>query len=90
MSVSMKHVRKGTSVKLRNGWTAQVEDNQTRGHARLATVYGDYTEMGSVYATDIVEARMPDGSWQVVAHSPAALKVAAKRTMYGLRSMWGF
>jgi hypothetical protein len=39
--------------------------------------------MGSVYATDIVEARMPDGSWQVVAHSPAALKVAAKRTMWG-------
>jgi hypothetical protein len=46
-------------------------------------VYGDYTEMGSVYTTDIVEAQMNDGSWQVVTHTPAQLKAAQTRTGWG-------
>ena len=84
MSVSIKNVKKGTKVILRNGWEATIEDNQTSQHTRLATVYGDYTELGSVYSTNIVEAQMGDGSWHIVEHTPAQLKAAQNR------SAWGF
>lgn len=84
MSVSIKNVKKGTNVTLRNGWKAKVEDNTVNQHTRLCTVYGDYTEMGSVYSTDIVTAQMPDGTWHVVEHTPAQLK---SRTA---RAGWGF
>jgi hypothetical protein len=82
MSVSIKDVRKGTMVILRNGWEARIEDNG-RGHTRLATVFGVYTEMGSVYTTDIVTAQMPDGSYQVVEHTPAQLKARQTRSYAG-------
>lgn len=45
-------LKKGTHVVLRNGWEAVLEDNK-RGSIRMATVYGTYTEMGSIYAHDI-------------------------------------
>ena len=45
-------LKKGTRVVLRNGWEAVQEDNK-RGSIRMATVYGFYTEMGSIYAHDI-------------------------------------
>jgi len=83
MPVSIKDIYRGTNVRLRNGWKAKMEDNRTRGNTRIATVYGDYTEMGSIFVTDIVEAQMPDGSWEIVKHSPEALKVAAKRHLWG-------
>ncbi len=83
MSISIKDVKKGTRVTLRNGWEAKVEDNTVTSHTRLCTVYGDYTEMGSVYTTDIVEAQMADGSWQVVQHTPTQLQAAQKRKGWG-------
>ncbi len=45
-------LKKGTRVVLRNGWEAVLEDNK-KGSIRLATVFGTYTEMGSIYAHDI-------------------------------------
>lgn len=45
-------LKKGTRVVLRNGWEAVLEDNK-RGSIRMATVFGTYTEMGSIYAHDI-------------------------------------
>lgn len=83
MSVSIKDVKKGTKVILKNGWQAKVEDNTVNQHTRLCTVYGDYTEMGSVYTTDIVEAQMGDGSWHIVVHTPAQLKAAQARKGWG-------
>jgi hypothetical protein len=83
MAISIKNVKKGTQVVLRNGWKAKVEDNTVNRHTRLCTVYGDYTEMGSVYTTDIVEAQMSDGSWQIVEHSPTQLKVSKARAGWG-------
>jgi hypothetical protein len=77
-----KDLRKGTMVTLRNGWAARIEDNNTRGHTRLATVYGTYTEMGSIYTTDIVEAEL-NGSSVIVQHSPALLKAAKSRAAWG-------
>jgi len=46
-------LKRGTHVILRNGWEAMLEDNK-RGSIRMATVFGFYTEMGSIYAHDIV------------------------------------
>ena len=83
MAISIKNVKKGTKVILRNGWKAKVEDNTVNQHTRVCTVYGDYTEMGSVYTTDIVEAQMSDGSWQIVEHTPAQLKVSKARAGWG-------
>mgnify|MGYP006294285893 CR=1 FL=1 len=82
MSVSIKNVKKGTKVILRNGWKAKVEDNTVNQHTRVCTVYGDYTEMGSVYTTDIVEAYI-DGFWHIVAHTPTQLKAAKNRSAWG-------
>jgi len=83
MSISIKNVKKGTQVVLRNGWKAKVEDNTVNSQTRICTVYGDYTEMGSVYSTDIVEAQMNDGSWHVVEHTPAQLKARSARAAWG-------
>jgi len=83
MSISIKDVKKGTRVMLRNGWEAKVEDNTVNSQTRTCTVYGAFTEMGSVYTTDIVEAKMVDGSWHVVAHTPTQLKAAQTRTGFG-------
>ena len=83
MAISIKNVKKGTQVVLRNGWKAKVEDNTVNQHTRLCTVYGDYTEMGSVYTTDIVEAQMAYGSWHIVAHTPAQLKASKARAGWG-------
>ncbi len=50
--VQTNALKKGTRVVLRNGWEAMLEDNK-RGSIRMATVFGTYTEMGSIYAHDI-------------------------------------
>ena len=56
-----KEIRKGMEVWLRNGMRARVEDNQVNQSTRLCTVFGAdvglFTEMGSVYTTDIVECQ---------------------------------
>jgi hypothetical protein len=83
MSVSIKDVKKGTRVVLRNGWEAEVADNRVNGHTRFCTVYGPHTEMGSVYTTDIHSALMADGQWYVVEHSPSKLKTAKDRAGWG-------
>ena len=46
-------LKKGMWVLLRGtNWVAQIADNM-RGNIRMATVYGFYTETGSVYVWDI-------------------------------------
>lgn len=82
MAVTMKDVRKGTLVVLRNGWEAIVEDNLTNRATRLCTVAGVVVEMGSVYSTDIQSAFL-DGQWHVVRHSDKALIVAKERQLFG-------
>lgn len=54
-------LKKGALVKLRNGWTATVMDNG-RGNTRVCEVEGLYTEIGSVYSWDIVQAKV-DKEW---------------------------
>jgi hypothetical protein len=78
----MKDVRKGTLVVLRNGWEAIVEDNLTNRATRMCKVYGTYTEMGSCYSSDIHSALI-NGQWELVRHTPAQLKAAENRKLFG-------
>lgn len=82
MSVTVKDVRKGTRIVLRNGWEAEVLDNLTNRATRLCKVFGDYTEMGSVYTSDIVEAFV-NGNWEFVQHSTKTLQTAQARQSWG-------
>jgi hypothetical protein len=82
MAITMKEVRKGTKVALRNGWEAEVLDNLTNRQTRMCK-YGKYTEMGSVYSSDIVSAQDEDGVWHVVTHSTKTLQTAQARKMWG-------
>jgi hypothetical protein len=61
-------LKKGVRVQLRNGWQATMQDNK-KGNSRLATVYGFVTEMGSVYAHDIVSFQDVNGEWLPVEHT---------------------
>lgn len=66
-------LKKGDKVELRNGWKATIEDNK-KGNTRMATVYGACTEMGSVYAHDII--RLIDGDSNekfIIEHTPEQL-----------------
>jgi hypothetical protein len=83
MVISAKDLKKGTRVQLRNGYDADLADNLVTRQTRFCTVYGQYTEMGSVYTSDIVAARI-NGVWIDVIHSPATKKAMAAR------SAWGF
>ena len=64
-------IKKGTRVKLRNGWFGTMADNM-RGNTRMVEVEGLYTETGSVYAYDIVEVLVVD-VWQHVEHTKKQL-----------------
>lgn len=67
-------LKKGDRIQLRNGWQAKIEDNM-KGNTRLCTVYGDFTEMGSVYSHDIMHKINPDGSIVMIEHTPAQVKL---------------
>jgi hypothetical protein len=74
--VRANDLKKGSRVLLRNGWEADLIDNG-KGNTRYAKVYGDYTEMGSVYTKDILEAKVGE-NWKKVALSAAQRKAAKK------------
>jgi len=72
-------LKKGTRIRLRNGWLATIWDNK-KGNTRLAEVEGFYTEIGSVYSHDIEYViTQLDGDLgamlEVVEHTPAQLKL---------------
>jgi len=67
-------LKKGMRVLLRNGWYATIMDNK-RGNSRLARVEGIVTEIGSVYAHDIVNVRKDGGFWESVEHTEKQLGV---------------
>lgn len=61
-------LRSGMRVKLANGWFAIIRDNK-RGNIRLAEVQGTYTEIGSVYAHDIMEYLPEEGDPVPITHT---------------------
>ena len=79
--VKTNDLKKGTRVLLRNGWYATLADN-ARGNTRFAAVEGHVTEMGSVYAHDIVQAELA-GSWVTIAHTPKQMEMKNRVTTWG-------
>ena len=67
-------IKKGQLGTLKNGWRFRIEDN-AKGIVRLATVYGLFTEMGSIYLSDIATLDMPNGTTEPLQQTP---KQAAK------------
>ena len=74
-------LKKGDRVRLRNGWEAEIMDN-LKGTRRLAKVFGFETEIGSIYAHDIVEVRVVDKEtmkwaeiWAPIEHTDAQKKL---------------
>ena len=82
MAVTTKEVRKGTRIVLRDGREGEVLDNLTTRATRMCKVFGVYTEMGSIYSTDIAEAFV-NGNWEMVEHSAKALQTAKARQAWG-------
>jgi hypothetical protein len=73
--MTTNEIKKGTRFRLRNGWEATMEDNR-KGNTRMATVEGIFTEMGSVYAHDIVSVLI-DHTWQPVTKTDKQAKCRA-------------
>ena len=70
-------MKKGQTGTLKHtGWKFRIEDNM-KGNLRLATVYGFYTEMGSIYTSDIASLDMPDGTTEPLEQTPAQAKKSA-------------
>jgi hypothetical protein len=56
-------LKKGTRIKLKNGWYATLMDNK-KGNIRLAEVEGIFTEIGSIYASEIAAYELESGYWE--------------------------
>ena len=66
-------LKRGSRVLLTNGWEADIMDNM-KGQTRLAKVYGDFTDVGSVYSHDIKSVKIGD-DWFPIEHTEAQLKL---------------
>ena len=75
-------LKKGARIRLRNGWYGTIADNK-KGDIRMAEVEGTFTEIGSVYAYDIVAALVA-GDWVVVEHTKKQLKLRATLQALGI------
>lgn len=68
-------IKKGMRVYLSQGWEGTMKDN-LKGNRRMVEVEGIYTEIGSVYAHDILGVLDVDkGEWVLIEHTPAQLKL---------------
>lgn len=68
-------IKKGMRILLSQGWEGTMKDN-LRGKIRMVEVEGIYTEIGSVYAHDIVGVLdVANAEWVKVEHTPAQLKL---------------
>lgn len=65
-------IKKGTYIHLRCGWYATMWDNK-KGNTRMCEVEGLYTELGSVYSHDIMQAFI-DTKWVDIEHTESQLK----------------
>jgi hypothetical protein len=82
--VNTNDIKAGTNIILANGFNATMKDNK-RGNIRVCEVEGYHTELGSVYAHDIVKAYDPVKEEYVkVIHTPAQLKCKSLNA-----ALWG-
>lgn len=84
--VLIENVRKNDRVQLKNGWYATVLDNKGAASVRLCKVEGLYTDIGSVYATDIdrVQTNASTDEWSKVTHTANQIKAAKMRFTLGI------
>jgi hypothetical protein len=77
-------IKRGMRVRLRwSGWEGTMSDN-AKGNTRIVLVEGMYTELGSVYAHDIVAVQVED-KWVKVEHTDSQ-----KRLMSKVKVLMGF
>lgn len=81
-------IKKGQFFLLANGWRGEMMDNK-KGNIRVARVFGYYTEIGSVYAHDIVAVEVGDNLIDVE-HTPAQLKLKAQVENYTHKNHLGW
>jgi hypothetical protein len=79
-------MKKGQLGVLKNGWKFRIEDNK-KGNIRMATVYGIFTEMGSIYTRDIATVEV-DGVSERLEQTPAQKKKADKTALL-LKAFYG-
>ena len=72
-------MKKGQMGVLKNGWKFRIEDNK-RGNIRLATVDGYFTEMGSIYTSDIAAVEV-NGIMEPLEQTPAQKKKSDKTAL---------
>ena len=58
-TITTNEIKKGDRILQANGWFGTMYDNK-KGTIRMAEVEGLFTEIGSVYAHDIIAARKDD------------------------------
>ena len=75
-------LKKGTRVKLRNGWFGTMFDSD-RGNIRMVTVEGFEIETGSVYAHDIMEYQDTQGQWFAVEHTESQRRLKKRVEAFG-------
>jgi hypothetical protein len=63
-TVVSNQIKKGTKLRLKNGWNATMMDNR-RGSIRTMEVQGLHTEIGDNYVWEIKSAFI-DGQWKTV------------------------
>ena len=80
MAYTTNELKKGTRVRLRNGWYATLQDN-LKGNIRYAEVEGFVTETGSIYSWDIASACI-NGQWERVELTEKQIK--ARRGVAGM------
>lgn len=72
-------MKKGQMGVLKNGWKFRIEDNK-RGNVRMATVYGMFTEMGSIYTSEIAGVEV-NGVMEPLEQTSAQKKKADKTAL---------
>ena len=81
-TITTNEIKKGDRITLRCGWEGTMQDNQ-RGNIRFAKIEGNVTELGSVYAHDILYATKNGETFQIVPN-PSQKKL--KKTV---KAIWG-
>ena len=78
-------MKKGQTGMLKNGWAFRIEDN-LKGTIRMATVLGDFTEMGSIYISDIAYVNTSPTTREEVEFSPRQAKQVSRIRSWEARS----
>ena len=83
MAIIASELKKGTRIRLDNGWEAVLLDKPGKGNIRKAKVYGAFTETGSIYVDKIVAAFI-DSALVDVTLDPGQKEFGDMKSYFGL------